>query len=122
MGTLTPILSVTNDRNSNILFLNMENSSYNRDIPPQSTRSTGTGSVPWCQREADFLWRHIAIIDASTETVLFYIWQRNGPDGDFVRASTTGFEDPGPQIGGQPQPGGGRNLWVDMAGVRLNPT
>lgn len=122
MGTGTPIQNVTNERNSSILFLNMEWSGYNKEVPPQQTIDAGSGWVPWCGSENEFLRRHIAIIDTSTEQVLFYIWQRRASDGDFVRASTVGFEDPGPQIAGTPAPGRNRNLRVDMNGVQLNPT
>jgi hypothetical protein len=122
MGAGTPIRSVTNERNSAILFLNMESSWWNREVPPQRTIDAGGGWVPWCGSQNEFLSRHIAIIDTSTETVLFYIWQRRASDGDFVRASPTGFEDPGPQIAGQPEPRGDRNLRIDASGVQLNRT
>lgn len=116
----TPIVSVTNERTSPILFLNIENPVFNREVPSHQTKSAGGGWVPWCGWEGEFLTHHIAIIDTSTETVLSYIWQRRASDGDFVRASTTGFEDPGPLIAGTPEPRRDRNLRVDVSGVQLN--
>jgi hypothetical protein len=120
--TGTPIRTVTNERNTAIMFLNIENSGWNREVQPQTTIDAGGGWVPWCPGPSDFIRRHIAVVDTSTERILFYIYQRRASDGDFVRASIVGFEDPGPTIAGDPVPGGDRNLRVDASGVTLNRT
>jgi hypothetical protein len=120
--TFTNIESVTNVRGSTILFTSTEDAGANREIPPQRTSSRNC-RVPWCTSQSEFPSRHIAIIDADADRVLFYIWQRTEPDGDFVRTSPTGFQEPGPPIAGVPASGGkNRNLWVDASGITLNET
>ncbi|MDF9749194.1 hypothetical protein [Arthrobacter sp. ES3-54] len=120
MGTGTPVQSVTNFWTGSIWFLNMEEHKYDRQIPQGQTLNVGSGWVPWCRWTEEFGTRHIAIVDANAGTVLFYIWQWRGDDGDFVRASSNGFSKPGPHIAGQPEPGGERNLLVNTNRVILS--
>jgi hypothetical protein len=115
---ITAIQNVGNEREANVLFLNTESSGNNQEIAPGTIVSVGNAWIPWCFRERDFPVHHIQIVDTSSETVLFYIWQRNASDGDFVRVSSIGFEDPGAQLVAA---GGSYNLRVGMGGVSLNP-
>jgi hypothetical protein len=115
---VTSIQNVVNTRNSSTLFINTESSGNNREIASESLENVGNCWIPWCTRESDFPAHHIEIIDTSSEIVLFYIWQRAAADGDFVRASTTGFEDPGPPISGDSRVGRSYDLWVDPNTVR----
>jgi hypothetical protein len=116
----TNIASVSNETSGKIMFTSTEDAGANREISPQFT-SHRNCRVPWCGFEGEFPMRHLAITDVDTDRVLFYIWQRRESDGDFVRASPSGFQDPGPQIPGDSQAGGrDRNLRIDSSGIRLN--
>jgi hypothetical protein len=113
------IRNVTNVTGHTLLFINTESSRDNRWIPPNTTMDVGGAWVPWCTKAADFPVHHFEIIDADTDQVLWYIWQRWSSDGDLIRASSAGFEDPGPPINGNSGTSGDRNLWVD-GGVTAN--
>lgn len=113
------IRNVTNVTGHTLLFINTESSRDNREISPNTTREVGGAWVPWCWRAADFPAHHFEIIDADTDEVLWYIWQRRANDGDFIRASNGGFEDPGAPINGNARTSGDRNLWVD-GGITAN--
>jgi hypothetical protein len=122
MGVNTLVQSLTNNLSDNILFIDTENAGCNKEIPANRTFSIGC-VVPWCTTQSDFPSRNMAIIDVSSGTVLFYVWQRNASDGNFVRFSTTGFVDPGAAIPGTGRAGGSpRNLLIDANGISLNPT
>jgi hypothetical protein len=94
---ITAIQRVINERNGTIVFRNMESSGNDRIIAPGDTVDVGGAWVPWCTNNGEFPAHHIQIEDCSG-TKLFYVWQRNANDGDFVRVSETGFENPGKQV------------------------
>jgi hypothetical protein len=117
---ITSVKNVTNLLGDQLLFINTESSRDNRYLPPTQTTGVNDAWIPWCGNPADFPFHHLEIIDTATGTVLWYIWQHWSKDGDFVRASKKGYEDPGPDIGGVAQVGGERNLWIDGAGMRAD--
>ena len=117
---VTAIQNVTNARGRELLFINTENSGNNRTIAVSSTREVGNAWIPWCSDKNSFLAHHIQIVDADSEQILWYIWQRQAADGDLVRVSRTGFEHPGAAALGVPETGGSRNLWIDGNGLRID--
>jgi hypothetical protein len=108
--------NVTNDTDHPALFINTETSRDNRSIGPHETTDSIGAWVPWCRREDEFPSHHFQIIDEESDQVIWYIWQRKAADGDFIRASQSGFEDPGSPINGDPATDGDRNLWIDAGG------
>lgn len=103
---------VQNNAANSLWFINQEHSGNNRIIPPGQGRDVGGAWFPWCWAEDQFLYHHFQIFDTAQERVLWYIWQRD----DAIRASQTGFEDPGTPISGDSGTGGNRNITVTPEG------
>jgi len=123
---VTAFQNAYNARGGSLLFINAENSRNNRVINPGQITSVDNCWVPWCFREYDFPWRHIEIIDQDTDRVLWYIWQQdNNPSQGrttMVCASRTGFEQPGPAIGGDSTVGTSYNIVIGPADDDLTTT
>ncbi|GIH77169.1 hypothetical protein Plo01_35980 [Planobispora longispora] len=117
---ITGVQNVTNVRGSGVQFINTENSGNNRIISPQQTVNVGNCWVPWARNENELIGHSLLIIDTTTDQVLWYIWQRWAPDGDFVRASQKGWEDPGTPIPGESTPGHSINLWIAENEIRAD--
>jgi hypothetical protein len=113
---VTAFQNAYNARGGSLLFINAESSGNNRVIDPGQLIGLGNCWVPWCFKAQDFPSRHIEIIDQDTDVVLWYIWQQdnNAAEGrtTMVCASRTGFEQPGPAIGGDATVGTSYNIVI----------
>jgi hypothetical protein len=88
---VTGIRNITNLTNGPIDFKN-EESQDNRTVQSNQQVDTGNAWTPWCEKADDFTNHHIEI--KAPGKVLWYIWQCKGNDGDFVRKSTSGWQNP----------------------------
>jgi hypothetical protein len=119
---VTSIQEIRNNLPGWILFINTESAKNNVENGPATTESVNNCWIPWCNDESDFAAHHIEIIDyKSTNTVLWYIWQHEDIDGDFVRISNNGYETPGSTIDGLIDTGSSWNLEINPGGVHANP-
>ena len=113
---VTAFQNVYNARAGSLLFINAESSKNNRVIDPGRITGVDNCWVPWCFKKDDFPSRHIEIIDQDTDVVLWYIWQQDNNPAQgrttMVCASHTGFEQPGPAIGGDSTVGTSYNLVI----------
>lgn len=91
---VTAIMTVTNASSDPILFVNTEHSGNNREIPSGSTVNVANCWVPWCSDDDTFPAHHIQIQNETTDTIMWYVWQDHGGDGDHVRASASGWSPP----------------------------
>ena len=121
---LTQLNFVSNDSAGELLLINTESSRSNRYIGVRSTVDINGVPVPWCTKEKDFSAHHIRIINTRTNRVIWYIWQQNDRDGDFVRISQTGFSMLGPaqKISGSARVGKEYDLWLRYDDVRAEET
>ena len=74
-----------------ITFINTETSRDSRVLQPDEQSGDIGAWWPWCTREADFPAHHFEIIDTSTNETLWYAWQQNNQDGDWIRITRTPF-------------------------------
>ncbi|MEV0308548.1 hypothetical protein [Nonomuraea fuscirosea] len=111
--TITGVQNVFNVLDADVLFVNLENSGNNRFIPAESSINVGNCWVPWATSEPQLLGHALLIVNAANEDVLWYIWQRHVPgQGNFVRASNKGWDDPGEPLRGEPEAGHSINLMI----------
>ena len=90
--SVSVIRNVINFYNDPISFINTESSRDNRNIAPGSQSIPDIGGwVPWCTRSQDFQVHHMQITDQSSNQVMWYIWQQQASDGDWVRFSREAF-------------------------------
>lgn len=120
MAGKTHIQSVRNDRGSPIDYQNLENRGCNRTVPGGGTTRNVGCDIPWAYNETEFREKRLEIQDVTTGQVVAQIWSRDVGGSDLVRASTTGWSDPGDAIQGSSTAGGKKRLLVvDNNGVRL---
>jgi hypothetical protein len=111
---------------NSILFVNLENSKNNRVINSGDLVNLDNCWVPWCFEEKYFPSHHIQIIDQDNDKVLWYIWQQENKASagltTMVCASTKGFEQPGPPIGGDSTVGYSYNIVIGPGDEELRTT
>ncbi|MGH9404492.1 MAG: hypothetical protein ACRD3D_01500 [Terriglobia bacterium] len=100
---VTGLQIVVNLRNQEITFTNTESDVNERIIGPKTSASVKNAWIPWCVNKGEFPQHHFHVYSGGDMN--WYLWQRQGNDGDHVRFSRTGYEEPGTPVAGDPATG-----------------
>jgi hypothetical protein len=116
---VTTIRQIRNESSSNVLFKNVERQSSNRDdvfIGINAVADYALDRCPWIPWASNLkIFQAGSFFLLQLEDRSYYIWQDKGPDGDRVRYSTKGWEEPSPQ---NQLPGFSQVRW-DKAAINL---
>lgn len=115
----TIITRIQNGTNSELILAHLDSGDtiVNRYVDPNETDNLEI-IVPHAASKTAFLSAGIVINNLLDSEVIGYLWQDEGDDGDHVRFTTTGWEDPNVmnEVPGSSEPGPSKVMIINGPG------